>query len=83
MTKTAKFTKWPRHERIRQRMHLTLEQETHDFLSNEVQNASRFIDELVKSIRMQSNEFMTSKIETMPKISLGRESNPRPLPYKG
>ena len=83
MTKPAKLTKWPRPERIRQRMHLTLEQETHDFLSNDVQNASRFIDELIKSIRMQSNELMTTKIETKPKLSLGRESNPRPLPYQG
>ncbi|WP_292615442.1 hypothetical protein, partial [Methanocalculus sp. MSAO_Arc1] len=72
MINGVKKTKWTRPERIRQRMHLSLDPETYELLSKEVQNASRFIDELIKTIRIQSNEFMTTKKETMGKLSLGR-----------
>ncbi len=53
MRKIEKSLKWPPPNRYRRRMHLSLDPDTYEFLTNEVHTASRFIDEVIQLLRVQ------------------------------
>ncbi len=75
------MAKEPKSEQNRVTRHITLSQKANDFLKNNVTNASRFIDELIKG----AEKGIQSAIVTISPISewARRDSNSRPPPCEG
>ena len=65
----------------RKKINLTLSPDNHKFLKENTENASRFVDNLVSSVK---SGFSPGYFAVIPKSEwTERELNPRPLPCQG